>query len=112
MQAVRLTEKRFTPPADLDPGDYLSGAFGVAVYDDIKPCTIRIRAYGDGPKYLRTLPLHDSQQEIETTADYAISNIGSLLLTSFTGPYWHSTSISRYCRRSPCEMKQSGSSTR
>lgn len=71
MQAVRLTEKRFTPPADLDPGNYLSGAFGVAVYDDIKPCTIRIRAYGDGPKYLRTLPLHDSQQEIETTADYA-----------------------------------------
>jgi len=66
-----LTEKRFTPPADLDPGDYLSGAFGVAVYDDIKPCTIRIRAYGDGPKYLRTLPLHDSQQEIETTVDYA-----------------------------------------
>ena len=71
MQAGRLTEKRFTPPADLDPGDYLSGAFGVAVYDDIKPCTIRIRAYGDGPKYLRTLPLHDSQQEIETTVDYA-----------------------------------------
>ena len=43
----------------------------MAVYDDIKPCTIRIRAYGNGPKYLRTLPLHDSQQEIETTANYA-----------------------------------------
>lgn len=35
------------------------------------PVRSESRAYGDGPKYLRTLPLHDSQQEIETTADYA-----------------------------------------
>ena len=45
---------------------------GVAVYDDIRPCTIRVRVSGDGVKYLRTLPLHASQQEVETRDDYAI----------------------------------------
>ena len=72
MVKIRVTDDRFTPPEGLDPAGYLSGAFGVAVYDDIRPCTIRVRVSGDGVKYLRTLPLHASQQEIETHDDYAI----------------------------------------
>ena len=31
-----------------------------------------VRVAGDGAKYLRTLPLHASQQEVETHDDYAI----------------------------------------
>ena len=72
MVKIRVTEDRFTPPEELDPAGYLAGAFGVAVYDDIRPCTIRVRVAGDGVKYLRTLPLHASQQEVETHDDYAI----------------------------------------
>lgn len=72
MVKIRVTDDRFTPPEGLDPAGYLAGAFGVAVYDDIRPCTIRVRVAGDGAKYLRTLPLHASQQEVETHDDYAI----------------------------------------
>lgn len=71
MQEVRLTTVKFTPPADLDPQGYLSAAFGVAVYEDIKPCKILIRAYWEGIKYLRTLPLHASQKEVKTTEEYS-----------------------------------------
>lgn len=69
---ICVTEDRFTPPEELDPAGYLAGAFGVAVYDDIRPCTIRVRVVGNGVKYLRTLPLHSSQQEVEAHDDYAI----------------------------------------
>lgn len=72
MVKIRVTDDRFTPPEELDPAGYLAGAFGVAVYDDIRPCTIRVRVAGDGVKYLRTLPIHASQQEVETHDDYAI----------------------------------------
>lgn len=72
MVKLRVTEDRFTPPEELDPAGYLAGTFGVAVYDDIRPCTIRVRVSDDGVKYLRTLPLHASQQEVETHDDYAI----------------------------------------
>lgn len=72
MVKIRVTDDRFTPPEELDPAGYLAGAFGVAVYDDIRPCTIRVRVAGDGVKYLRTLPLHASQREIETHDDYAV----------------------------------------
>jgi len=72
MQAVRITDERFALPADLDPEVFLSDAFGVAVYDGIKPCRIRICVYRDGVKYLRTLPLHRSQQEVESGEGYAV----------------------------------------
>ncbi len=72
MQSVAITEKRFNLPEGFSPAKHLTGAFGVAVYNDIKPCTIRIRAYGDAVKYLRTLPLHASQMEVEQNAESSV----------------------------------------
>ena len=72
MVAIRVTEDRFTPPKELDPAGYLAGAFGVALYDDIHPCKIRVRVTGSSVKYVRTLPLHASQMEVETHDDHAI----------------------------------------
>lgn len=72
MVKITVTDDRFSPPEGLDPTDYLSGAFGVAIYDDISPCTIRVRVWGNSVKYIRTLPLHSSQQEVETANDYSI----------------------------------------
>ncbi len=72
MQSVAITDEQFMFPDGFSPSEYLAGAFGVAVYNDIKPCTIRIRAYGDAVKYLRTLSLHASQTEVETGADSSV----------------------------------------
>ncbi len=72
MQSVIVMDEHFAMPEGFSPKEYLAGAFGVAVYDDIKPCTIRIRAYGDAVKYLRTLPLHASQTEVEQEADSSV----------------------------------------
>lgn len=72
MQAVEATDERFKMPEHFRPAEYLAGAFGVSVYAEIKPCTIRMRAYGETVQYLRTLPLHASQQEVETEADSSV----------------------------------------
>ncbi len=71
MHTVAITEESFDMPEDFDPEAYTRNAFGVAIYDEIAPCTIRIRVRGELAAYLRTLPLHHSQREIETTNRYA-----------------------------------------
>ncbi len=71
MHAVAISEETFDMPTYFDPEEYTRNAFGVAIYDEVLPCTIRIRARGDLVHYLRTLPLHHSQREIETTNRYA-----------------------------------------
>ena len=78
MQAVAVQAEQFELPDGFSPAEYLKDAFGVAVYDDIKPCTIRIRAWGKAVKYLQTLPLHHSQREcvsIKGTVDLFDSTI-------------------------------------
>lgn len=71
MLAVAITEEQFNMPENFDPEAYTRNAFGAAIYDAIPPCTIRIRAKGGFVHYLRTLPLHHSQREVETTNRYA-----------------------------------------
>lgn len=75
IQSVAVTDEAFKMPKKFSPADYLAGTFGVSVYDSIKPCTIRVRAHGMAQHYLRSLPLHASQQEVGSdpvagTADF------------------------------------------
>ena len=58
-------------PADFEPDAYTHDAFGVTIYDEVPPCTIRIRVRAGLAAYLRTLPLHHSQREVETANRYA-----------------------------------------
>ena len=71
MHALEVQEERFVFPTNFDPDTYTHNAFGVAIYDEVPPCTIRIRVRAALAAYLRTLPLHHSQREIETTNRYA-----------------------------------------
>ncbi len=71
MHALEVQEERFVYPANFDPDTYTHNAFGVAIYNEIPPCTIRIRVRAGLAAYLRTLPLHHSQREVETTNRYA-----------------------------------------
>lgn len=71
MHAVKTQDAQFVLPTDFDPEAYTHDAFGVAIYDEVPPCTIRIRVRAGLAAYLRTLPLHHSQREVETTNRYA-----------------------------------------
>ncbi len=71
MHAVKTQDAQFVLPTDFDPEAYTHNAFGVTIYDEVPPCTIRIRVRAGLAAYLRTLPLHHSQREVETTNRYA-----------------------------------------
>jgi len=58
------TNKKFVFPTDFNPKYFFENDFGVYTGGKIKVEDIVIRAYGKLPHYLRTLPLHHSQQEV------------------------------------------------
>lgn len=47
-----------------DADAYFRDSFGIVKEDKVKSCIIVIRAYGNHANYMRTLPMHQSQEEI------------------------------------------------
>ena len=69
MQQVQITDETFEMPANFKPEQYFTEYFGVLT-DETPMAHVVVRAYGKTANYLRTLPLHHSQQELEQTPDY------------------------------------------
>lgn len=72
MDDIKLTDEIMHPSENIAPEEYFDGSFGVNHSDDQKPETLRIKVYGSQVAYIRTLPIHDSQKEIETTEEWSI----------------------------------------
>jgi predicted DNA-binding transcriptional regulator YafY len=70
IKRIEVLNSKFSYPKDFSPLDYYIDYYGV--FHDAKPITIRLKAYREKPNYLRSLPLHHSQREIESNADYTI----------------------------------------
>ena len=70
MQQVELDQEDFLLPEDFTPQTYYHDSFGVWVGEGDAPI-IRLRAFGAERNYLRTLPLHPSQQEVLTADDFS-----------------------------------------
>ena len=70
IKRIEVLTSKFNYPKDFSPLDYYIDYYGV--FHDAKPMTIRLKAYREKPHYLRSLPLHHSQREIESNADYTI----------------------------------------
>ena len=72
MDNIRLTEKRMLPTDKITAEEYFDGSFGINHSDEQKPETIRIKVYSTQVEYVRALPIHESQKEIETTDEWSI----------------------------------------
>lgn len=64
-------DTKFVYPKDFDSKAYFSDYFGIMI-ENKKLENIRIKVYGMHVQYIRALPLHHPQYEIETTEDYSI----------------------------------------
>lgn len=69
---LKITNKTFDWPKDFDARKYYANAIGIFVNEELPIETVKIRAYGVQMEYLRSLPLHKSQQEVLTMgSEYA-----------------------------------------
>lgn len=70
IQTLETTKKKFTIPKDFYAKDYFMNSVGIWVNEEDKPQKVVIRSSPVMADYLRSLPLHWSQKEIETTDKY------------------------------------------
>lgn len=64
MVDLQSSGEDFEKPADFNAKEFFSRYFGVVINDETKPQRIVIRAFEGHANYLRSLPLHSSQEEI------------------------------------------------
>lgn len=69
--ALEETEENFVYPSDFDTELFFKDYYGVLCGTKDNTQKIVIRTYPPFTNYLRTLPIHHSQKEINTTPDYA-----------------------------------------
>ena len=69
--SVEISDETFVMPEDFSPADFFEEYYGITA-DNTPMAHVVVRAYGNVPNYLRTLPLHASQKEIEQTDEYAV----------------------------------------
>lgn len=62
---MELTDESFVMPKDFDAEEYYANTVGIFVNEDPKPQKVVLRVYGVHVEYMRSLPLHSSQEEIK-----------------------------------------------
>ena len=72
MDNIRLTEEKMLPSKKITADEYFDGSFGVNHSDNQKPERILIKVYGAQAEYVKALPIHESQKEIEKTDEWSI----------------------------------------
>ncbi|GHV15333.1 WYL domain-containing protein [Bacteroidia bacterium] len=72
MQYLRTTSDKFEYPKSFDPREYYTSCFGIINNDDSKPFHVRIKTNESQAKYLRSLPLHHSQEEINIGDEFVV----------------------------------------
>lgn len=70
IENISPTNKKLQIPKDFNAKEYFYSFFGIYASDDIKPCTIEIRANATQSLYLKSLPLHHSQKIVEEKDGY------------------------------------------
>ncbi len=65
-----LIDESFTYPKDFVPAEYFRDVFGIVAGVDGKVEDIVIRTYSELPGYLRSLPMHHSQREINSNEEF------------------------------------------
>ena len=72
MLEVEILPDTFKVPEDLDARAWFRALYGVRKYDDMKPRQVLLKVYGKQVRFFRSLPLHSSQEEVETHKGYSI----------------------------------------
>lgn len=67
---LKVSDTTFNYPADFVAIEYFQNYFGIIAGMEQKVENIKIRTYAELPGYLRSLPMHHSQRELESKDGY------------------------------------------
>ena len=65
MEEVAITDETFKMDKDFDASEFFGECYGVVIGDGSQPVRIVLRAFGMERFYLRDLPLHHTQKELQ-----------------------------------------------
>ena len=66
IQSLELTDQKFEYDKDFDPAGWFHECYGIVRDPEVPVEKVVIRAFGKEANYMRDLPLHHSQKELET----------------------------------------------
>lgn len=69
---LKKTDNSFCYPEDFSPEVYFDGCYGIIRDLNCRLETVKLKVKFDQANYLRSLPIHHSQQEVERNAEYSI----------------------------------------
>ena len=69
--SLEITDEKFDYPKDFDPTGWFRDCYGIIRDPEVPVEKVLIRAFGREVNYLRDLPLHASQVEVEQADDYS-----------------------------------------
>ena len=72
IRQLQKTDQTFEMPENADASEYFKGCFGIIAGDGAKIMNIKLKVTQSQSNYFRSLPLHESQKEIQRTDDYSI----------------------------------------
>lgn len=72
IQDLKISDHSFSLPKDFDSDIFFADYFGIIAGDGKKTEDVLIKVYKRQDSYIRTLPLHYSQKEVESTPDYTL----------------------------------------
>ena len=67
-----LADERFKMPDSFNPMEYFGEYYGVIIDSDYDVEKVKLKVSAEQANYLRSLPLHHSQHEIQQTGEYSI----------------------------------------
>lgn len=72
IQELRIIDKKFELPPTFNANEFFGEYFGVSIGDEVDVETVRLKVASYQANYIRAVPLHHSQKEIEKNEDYSI----------------------------------------
>jgi len=72
IKRLNVTAHSFKIPENFDPESFFQDCYGIIQGEDIKSEKVKLRFESSQAKYIRALPLHHSQKEIEITAEFVV----------------------------------------
>ena len=72
IETANVGGRSFKVPTKFNAHEFFSGIYGARIYPDMKAEAVTLKASAMQANYFRSLPLHPSQEEIETTEEYSV----------------------------------------